>query len=444
MSQVVNPQEYGIELKKANELTGSLDQIKSERKVLIEQYDEVVKMDIEDPKTSKLASELRKRIKDNRTKGIEVWHKNTKDYFLKGGQFVDAIKRLEISINERMEDNLELIEKHQALKEQKMRDELKSKRISELYEYRDFVPSGIDLGTMSEEEYRKIYNGAKLQFDAKVAEDLRIEEEKLESQRLDKIENSRRLQISPYVQSLSDFTDLRSMSESEYSGLLESLVTAKKEYDEEQEKIRLENERLVKEAEDKKAEDRRRGELLKPLLAFVTDYTEMLLLTKEDFEVKLKELNKEKKAQDDFEASEILRKKNEMKAREKDALEFLLSEGFIQDVEGVRHSIVHYFIGNKFYSELESESEIKAFKSETSLNLKNLLDKKADEEKKAKEKQDAIDAENLAKAPVKKQLKAWIDQFKLPETSVDNEVSKEIIAKFESFRTWSVKVVDNL
>lgn len=70
--------------------------------------------------------------------------------------------------------------------------------------------------------------------------------------------------------------------------------------------------------------------------------------------------------------------------------------------------------------------------------------KQAEEERLAKEQAEKLEAENLAKAPIKEQLKAWIDQFKLPETSVDNEVSKEIIAKFESFLTWSVKVVDNL
>jgi len=222
------------------------------------------------------------------------------------------------------------------------------------------------------------------------------------------------------------------------------LVAAKKSYDDEQDKIRLENERLTKEAEDKKAEDKRRGELLKPLLAFVSDYAEMLLLTKEDFEAKLTGLNKEKKAQDDFEASETLRKQTEMEAREKDALEFLLSEGFKEVNAGVRHSVVDYFIGRNLYSGLESNTELQSFKIQHSLKVEKLIQEKADDDRKAKDAQDAIDAENLAKAPIKEQLKAWIDQFKLPDTSVDNEVCKEIIAKFESFRTWSVKVVDNL
>lgn len=379
MSQVVDPSTYGIEPKKATELTGSLEQIKSERQVLVEQYDEVVKMDIDDPKTSKLASELRKRIKDNRTKGIEVWHKNTKDYFLKGGQFVDAIKKLEIAINERMEDNLSLIEKHQELKEQKLRDDLKAERLLELVEYKDFVPSGIDLGTMSDDEYKKIYNGAKLQFDAKVAEDLRLEEERLENQRLDEAERNRRLEIAPYVQFLSHSIELRSMSDADYKKLLQSLVEAKKSYDDEQEQIRLENERLKKEAEQKEAE---------------------------------------LQAERDRVAAELKAEQDRV-AEEKRIAE------------------------EAYQKQLKAEQE-KAAKLQAELKAENDRKEKEQAAERARLQVEKLEAEKLAKAPIKNQLKAWIDQFKLPETSVDNEVSKEIIAKFESFRTWSVKVVDNL
>ena len=447
MSQLIsiNPNSYGIEPKEADELLLNLKQLKAEKEILREQYNQIITLDIDDPKTWKLAGEVWSKLRDNRTKGIEPWRKSKKEWFLRGGQFIDATAKIEVEDNQRMEDNLEPIKKRKEFLEKEKQDALKAERLLELMEYKDFVPSGIDLGTMSEDEYKKIYNGAKLQFDAKVAEDLRLEEERLENQRLDEAERNRRIEIAPYVQFLSHSPELRSMSDADYKKLLESLVAAKKSYDDEQDKIRLENERLTKEAEDKKAEDKRRGELLKPLLAFVSDYAEMLLLTKEDFEAKLTGLNKEKKAQDDFEASEILRKQTEMEARGKEALEFLLSEGFGElESGGVKHTLVQWFMGSNFYSEFESDAELKAFKSETSLQVKKLLDQKADDDRKAKDAQDAIDAENLAKAPIKEQLKAWIDQFKLPDTSVDNEVSKEIIAKFESFRTWSVKVVDNL
>jgi hypothetical protein len=379
MLQVVDPQQYGIEEKKATELTGNLTQIKSEREPLIVQYDEVIKMDIDDPNTSKVASELRKRIKDNRTKGIEVWHKNTKDYFLKGGQFVDAIRRLEVDINTRMEDNLELIEKHQELKEQKRRDDLKAFRLVDLSEYMEFVPSGIDLGTMSDDEYRKIFNGAKLQFDAKVAEDLKAHERFLEEQRLDSVEKDRRIEIAPYVQFLSHSPSLRGMSDTEYQELLKSLTEAKKQHDDEQEAIRLENLRLKEEAEAKEAE---------------------------------------LKAERERVAAE-LKAEQERVAEERRIAE------------------------EAHQKQLKAEQE-KAAKLEAEIKAKKEAEEKAENERLAKDKAEKEEAERLAKEPIKEQLKSWIAQFELPKTSVDNEVSKEIMEKFESFRTWSVKVVDNL
>ena len=247
----VNPKEFGIEESKASELLGNLPQIKSERAELEKQYDEVIKMDIENPETSKFAKDLRKLIKDNRTKGIEVWHRTNKEVFLRGGQFVDAVKRKEIAVNERMESTLEDIEKYAEIKEQKRVSELKDKRIKELELYAEFVPFGIDLGILSDEEYLKVFNGSKMQYDAKVEADKKAEAERLENERLDKLERDRRFEIAPYSQFINESPLLREMTDNDYKIFFDSLVKTKKEYESEQEKIRLENERLKKEAEAK-------------------------------------------------------------------------------------------------------------------------------------------------------------------------------------------------
>lgn len=251
---VIDPKEYGIEAKRADELQGNLPQLKKERDVLAKQYDDVIKMDIDNPKTSIVARELRLKIRDNRTKGIEVWHKTTKDFFLKGGQFVDAIKRKEVAVNEQMESNLETIEKHQEIKEQKRKDELKAVRLKELESYMEFVPYGIDFGLLSDDEYKKVYNGAKMQYDAKIEAEKKAEAERVENERLDKTENQRKIEIAPYVQFISESPSLRNMPDNEYDKFLDSLKESKKQYDIEQEKIRIENERLKKEAEEKEKE----------------------------------------------------------------------------------------------------------------------------------------------------------------------------------------------
>ena len=326
----VNPSEYGIEEKKASELIGNLPQLQSERDVLEGQYNEVIKMDIESVETSKVARELRLKIRDNRTKGIAVWHRTTKEVFLRAGQYVDAVKNREVTINERMESNLEEIEKYAEIQEQKRRDELKAKRISELEVYSEFVPFGIDLGAMSDDEYQKVFNGAKLQFDAK------IEAEKLEAER---IAEEKRIEAERI------------------------------------EEQRLENERLKAEAEKREKE---------------------LQKEREKAEAERKRLA-EIQAKKDAEQAEKLRLEREERER--------------------------------------IERELQAKKS---------AEIKAEKDRKLAEEQARKEAEKLAKAPIKKQLNIWVNGFSIASSPDDNEVSKEIEEKFNAFKSWAIKQIENL
>lgn len=180
----IMPSEYGIEENKAIELIGNLPQIKSEREVLEKQYSEVVQMDIEEKETAKIAKELRLKISKNRTQGINIWHKNAKDFFLKGGQFVDAIKRVEVAVNERMEQQLEEIEKYAENKEKERLDLLESERLAKLELYKEFVPFGANIRNISEDDFDKLLNGSKLQFYAKIEAEKKTEAERLENERL--------------------------------------------------------------------------------------------------------------------------------------------------------------------------------------------------------------------------------------------------------------------
>jgi hypothetical protein len=280
---VVNPKEFGIEEKQAGELLSNLPQIKQERTVLELQYDEVVKMDIENPETAKKARALRLLIRDNRTKGIIQWHKVTKDYFLKGGQFVDAIKRKEVEVNERMEANLEQIEKHFEIKEAARKEELKNLRLSELHLFLDFVPFGIELGSISDDEYSKVFHGAKLQYEAKqeadrIAEEKRQAEIKAEQERIEaqRLENER----------LKKEAELR---EAELKSARE----------------KAEAERLKKEAELKEIEEKNKAII----------EAERLAREKAEAELKAKQEAELKSAREKAEAEEKLRKEAEKLAK---------------------------------------------------------------------------------------------------------------------------------
>jgi hypothetical protein len=65
-------------------------------------------------------------------------------------------------------------------------------------------------------------------------------------------------------------------------------------------------------------------------------------------------------------------------------------------------------------------------------------------EAKAKADADAkAEADRLAKAPIKKQLKAWMDEFKAPDNAPNSPIAKEIQDKFESFKKWADVLVNN-
>lgn len=410
--EILNPKEYGIEETKAKELLGGLPQIIAEREVLESQYQAIIKEDIENPETSKKARQLRLLIKENRTKGINNWHKVTKDYFLKGGQFVDAIKRKEIAVNESMELKLEQIEKYAELQEQKRLDAIGKQRTSELEPYAEFVPFGIDLRTMSDDDYIKFLNGAKLQHQAKLEAERKAEEERKKEAQRQRLIKENRETLLPWSQWIEDFNSI-DFEKVEVEKVLNFAKKSKSDYDAEQEKIRKENERLRKEAEEK--EEKKEKQILQ---------------------------------------------------RQKLAADFLLKQGFEKSLDHggmfrlhveTKQKSIETLIASYRYDRLYFESdlsletfknsvisEVKSKKMEAELKAKKEAEVKAEAERKAKELADKKEAERLAKAPIKEKLSVWVNAFSLPETTVNNEVSKEIKAKFEAFKKWSLTQVENL
>lgn len=94
-------------------------------------------------------------------------------------------------------------------------------------------------------------------------------------------------------------------------------------------------------------------------------------------------------------------------------------------------------------AKLKAEKE-KADKIALELKLKNEAEAKKEKERLEKLAKERAEADKLAKAPIKKQLSVWVESFSIPVVGVDNETSKEIIAKFEAFKKWSVTQINNL
>lgn len=256
LPEVVDPKQFEIEQKQANDLTAGLPAIKAEREPLMAQYLEVIKKDIDDPATAKEARTIRLALVKNRTKGFDDWHKKAKDVFLKGSQFVDAVKRSEVAVNTRAEEVLMQIEKHAEIQEAKRKEELRSKRAEELTLYSEFVPVGLNLGEMDEDQYSKVLKGAQLQYEADLKEK---EEARLEQIRLAevlKLHEQRKELALPYYSFWSDFEktlNFGEQSEKDFNNFLERVKKEKTTFDKNQEEVEKERNRLAKEKAEAEA-----------------------------------------------------------------------------------------------------------------------------------------------------------------------------------------------
>lgn len=237
----------------------------------INSIDEVGKM--------KTAKEIRLSLKNKRLEGEKlvtaareiVKNRMADDVledklWLKSGQIMKAVY-------DNLEGKAEWIEKYAERYESEQKEIRKSERTAELTPYAEFVPFGIDLGNMSDEDYIKLLNGAKMQHNAKIEAEAKAEAERLENIRL---ENKR----------IED--------------------------------QKIENEKLKKEKEEKEALREKRNKELSPYIRFIRDYNKTLDLPEADYQKELKELNTAAIEQMKFEAEEAEKAKNAQIAKDKE------------------------------------------------------------------------------------------------------------------------------
>lgn len=90
----------------------------------------------------------------------------------------------------------------------------------------------------------------------------------------------------------------------------------------------------------------------------------------------------------------------------------------------------------------ENEKLQKAIQDKANAERKAIED--AQNDKDASELLMKKDAEKLAKAPIKKQAKIWVEGFTLPESNFDNEVKRDILIKFEAFKKWALVQTESI
>lgn len=247
----VNPVEYGVSTEMANDLMADLPTVKSQRQELLREYDAVMALDPDDSETAVKARELRIAFQKNRTQGILKWHERAKEVFLRGGQFVDAIKRKEIAINETHESELQKIERRQEILEAERKEKIRQDRMIILNELES--PEVHGLAEMTQEAFETYVMGIRARKAQEEQQRLEREAQELKY----KLHSERYVRLSKYADFIEGFDNLSfgDMDEAEFIRIGSEAKTKKDARDAEQLAIRVENERLRLEAEEKERQN---------------------------------------------------------------------------------------------------------------------------------------------------------------------------------------------
>lgn len=224
----VDSSEFEIEEVKAKEISLVFTPIIEEMNALEEEYNEVIKLD-PSKENCKKAKELRLKYVKTRTATGDK-HKEEKSFYLNGGRFVDKWKNVQKEVAEQKEYSLRLIEDHYVNLERERLDKLQAERALIISKY-EVETNDADFASMTDEIWNCFLGGAKADFEDRKEKERLVEEERLEAIR--KVEKERE----------------RMRIENE---------KLKKEADEREAKIKKDNEERVKKenAERKEREDR--------------------------------------------------------------------------------------------------------------------------------------------------------------------------------------------
>ena len=186
---IVEPKEFNLEAEKSVKITESFLPKLKEKESYIADYEEIVNSEIS-PEICNRANDLRKKLVKVRT-GIAQVHKTEKAFFYQAGKYVDAIKNKLTLPVEQMEEKLKEIQEYYDNIEREKIAKLVEARNKEVEGLSEYIPSNIDFATISEEDFKKVVKGAKMQKDAADREAKEAEEKRLEAERIEKLFNDR-------------------------------------------------------------------------------------------------------------------------------------------------------------------------------------------------------------------------------------------------------------
>lgn len=409
----VDHKEYGVSETIANDVKAQFQPMLDKMAELENEYNEVVKLDPENPETAKKAKELRNKFVKIRT-GTEKIHKEQKDFYLKAGRFIDGWKNAQIFASSGKEKKLLEIENYLEEKEYQRKLRLHEQRLALISPY---LIQGADpemnYSDMPSEVFDAFLERKKKTFqEYKQAEADALERQQKEQQRLENLQIIKRQRIKelmPYNAYINDFDAAISLeTDEEFQSVLKSA------------KEQFENDKAEKEKISK-----RRDQLM-PYAQFIENIDSVLKMDDETFNNVLKSAIK---SQEQFKKIQV---------RRRTIMPFAY---LFEDVE----SIISLKSDAEFDKQIaaaqkkkeEQEAEKERLKKIEEENIRKEQEKKAEDERLKKENR------KIKRMADDDKLKHWVSQFSLPDPLVENNVSKEIQTKFKLFKHWAVALIFN-
>ncbi len=192
MTQIVkiDAAQYGLESTKAAEIEAAFKPMLEKMTELENEYNTVVK-----EAAAEITLQVCNKAKDLRLKYVKVRtgtaaiHKDLKDFYLKGGRFVDGWKNAQLFASQGIEDRLKEIEEYHERREAERIESLRIERWTALQPYMDYEPEG--LGKMPDLVFDNFLSGTIASHNARIEAERKSEEDRIAKEKAEAEERER-------------------------------------------------------------------------------------------------------------------------------------------------------------------------------------------------------------------------------------------------------------
>lgn len=255
---IVDPEEFGLTIKKGSEIEGTFSPLKTEYDALLKVYELIVNSEI----TSEVCERARRCRIDagKQIKKVSDVHKVEKAVFWNGGLYVDAIKNRDTFLLELIKIGSKKIEDHYLIIEQKRIEKVGEKRTKELSKFTKEIPG--DIGGMRIQIYDTFLAGAKATHYARIEDEKKAKQERIEADKAEK--------------------EKQELLKKENDRLKEEAARRDR-------LAKIESDKRAKVEADRLEEEAKREDDLQPYITFIRDYSKMIKLPEKEYQKELKD-----------------------------------------------------------------------------------------------------------------------------------------------------------